>query len=90
MAQSLLEANGLHITFSDEAIAHAAEQYAGAGNAVQRCRCAPRALLHGVDEHLVAAVTPRCVVCRASRRTPRAAAACAPASQGTSSPPRRR
>ncbi len=32
MAQSLPEANGLHIIISDEAIAHAAEQYAGAGN----------------------------------------------------------
>ena len=32
MAQSLVEANGLHITFSDEAIAHAAERYAGTGN----------------------------------------------------------
>jgi hypothetical protein len=32
MAESLPEANGLHIIISDEAIAHAAEQYAGAGN----------------------------------------------------------
>ena len=65
MAQSLLEANGLHITFSDEAVAHAAEQYAGAGNARRLPLC--RALLLGVGEHFVAAVTPRCVACRACR-----------------------